>query len=83
MDEGAAGLECEIESRCTPLAKQDEDCDGERPCEDGLRCDAEWGVCVPLRGPFTAGDQCLVNDECISGTCVNYVCTGGCQGVGR
>lgn len=82
-DECAAGLECEIESRCTPLAKQDEHCDAELACDDGLRCDPEWGVCVPLRGPFTAGDQCLVNEECFSGTCINYVCTGGCQGVGR
>jgi len=77
------GSECLLESTCEPRAQLDEECDDEHPCAAGLRCDSEWGVCQPLEDPpLASGERCHVDDDCLSGSCVDNICTGLCQGVG-
>jgi hypothetical protein len=77
------GSECVLESTCEARAQLDETCDDDHPCAEGLRCDDEWGTCQALEDPpLASGQQCHVDDDCQSGSCVDNICTGQCQGVG-
>jgi hypothetical protein len=50
-------------------------------CKTGLMCDsdleegdANWGQCVPVKLPGTAGQVCADNAECMSNNCANLAC---------
>ena len=50
-------------------------------CKTGLVCDfneeegnANWGQCVPVKVPGTAGQICADNAECMSNNCANLAC---------
>ncbi|HEY3233867.1 MAG TPA: Dickkopf N-terminal cysteine-rich domain-containing protein [Polyangiaceae bacterium] len=75
------GYECLLDSTCEARAALNEKCDTDHPCAPGLRCDTEWGVCRTLEGPFSSGLRCHVSEECLSGSCIDHICTGACQGL--
>lgn len=79
----ATNLGCEDHKVCTAKAKADEACETDRPCGDGLRCDAEWGTCVALRSDLGLGASCRSGAECASGSCSGQQCVGLCEGVNR
>lgn len=76
-----SSLECTEKRACKARAKKGEKCDEAMPCAQGLRCDPEWGTCIATGTALGYGGHCQVNEQCLSGACVDGVCSGACQGI--